>query len=306
MSMLDQALAYADAAGFAVFPVGPDCKPGRLAWADAASGRLAVHDASRDPALISAYWRAHPEANISVACGAPSGVFVLDVDVKSSAGEGFDGLADLDLLQAQHSALPPTWTTSTPSGGRHLWFAPPKNRPLANRVHMRAVDQAGREWKTGLDVLTDGGCAPVPPSAKLTGGYAWLADPFSVDLATAPQWLLDLIDPPLPSRQLQPPISVRSLDRTARYVEAAVDAECGALARMGVASGRNLRLFMAAANLGELVGAHLLPQQTAEHALEVAAQECGLWREDGPSSVRASIRSGLRRGMANPREVARR
>lgn len=304
--MLQQALAYADTLRFAVLPVGADCKPGRLEWADASSGRLAVHDATRDPTRIAAFWGAFPEANISVACGKPSGVFVLDVDVKTSAGEGFDGLSDLDLLQAQHSSLPPTWTTSTPSGGRHLWFARPEHRPLSNRVHMRATDRDGREWKTGLDVRTDGGCAPVPPSAKATGAYRWLADPFSVDLAEAPGWLLDLIDPPPPPRAPQPPISVRSLDRTARYVEAAVDAECGGLARMGPASGRNLRLFQAAANLGELVGAHLLPQETAEHALELAAQECGLWREDGPPSVRASIRSGLRRGMANPREVARR
>ena len=74
---------------------------------------------------------------------------------------------------------------------------------------------------------------------------------------------------------------------------------------MGAASGRNLRLFMAAANLGELVGAHLLPQDTAEAALERAAQENGLWKEDGPYSVRASIRSGMKKGQARPREIAR-
>lgn len=303
--MLSHARDYAETVGFAVFPVGADCKPGRLAWEGTRSGFAGVYEATRDPELIWAYWSRYPKANISVACGAPSGVFVLDVDVKASEGVGFDGLADLERLQRIHGELPRTPQTSTPSGGRHLWFNLPEGRELSNRVHMRAVDRDGREWKTGLDVRTAGGCAPAPPSAKATGGYAWLDSPLAVDFADAPGWLLDIIDPPLPPRPPQKPINVQSLDRTARYVEAAVDGECRELARMGAASGRNLRLFQAAANLGTLVGANLLSRDMAETALEIAAQENGLWREDGAHAVRASIRSGMRKGIANPRELAR-
>ena len=303
--MQDIARDYAETTGFAVFPVGSDCKPGRLAWESARSGYAGVYEATRDPEVIDAFWRRYPDANISVACGPPSGVFVLDVDVKTSAGVGFDGMSDLRVLQDIYGPLPATACTSTPSGGRHIWFSLPERRELSNRVHMRAVDHDGAEWKTGLDVRTAGGCVPVPPSAKPTGGYRWLHDPFADGFAEAPAWLLDIIDPPLPPRPPQQPIRVSSLDRTARYVAAAVDGECRELAGMGGNSGRNLRLFQAAANLGELVGANLLSQDMAEGALETAAQENGLWREDGPHAVRASIRSGMRKGMAHPRELAR-
>jgi hypothetical protein len=93
-------------------------------------------------------------------------------------------------------------------------------------------------------------------------------------------------------------------DRMARYVAAAVDRECSELARMGHGTGRNLRLFQASANLFEFVGAGLLPESAAIGALEQAAAECGLWKEDGPHAVRATIKSGAERGLQNPREVA--
>jgi hypothetical protein len=73
---------------------------------------------------------------------------------------------------------------------------------------------------------------------------------------------------------------------------------------MGPGSGRNLRLFQAAANLGGLVGARLLTERVAQEVLEKAADDCGLWKEDGPHAVRATIKSGMNRGLASPREVA--
>jgi len=87
-------------------------------------------------------------------------------------------------------------------------------------------------------------------------------------------------------------------------VAVAVEGECQAVAQTG-SGGRNHRLFQAAARLGELVGAGALSQDVAEDALEIAAADCGLVREDGISAVRASIRSGIGRGVQQPREVAR-
>ena len=299
-TMAQHAWSFAENAGSAVFPTASDCKPGRLEWAGTSSGFIGVHDATRDRDLIDAYWARYPEANVSVACGAASGVFVLDVDVK----DGFDGLADLRRLEKAHGPLPRTWRSRTPSNGEHIWFEQPE-RELSNRVHMRVADGRGGEVKTGLDVRTAGGCVPLPPSAKSNGPYAWIESPWHVDveLAPAPAWLLDIIDPPLPPRPPLPPLSIGSTDRTVRYVEAAVTGECDDLSCMAPASGRNLRLFQAAANLGELVGAHLLPQDLAEARLEHASQSNGLWREDGARAVLATIRSGLRKGMAQPREV---
>lgn len=302
--MLEHALELVEHLGLAVFPVARDCKPGRLPWAGTAKGFLAVHDATRDPELVAAYWAAHPGANISVACGAPSGIFVLDVDVKDSAGQGFDGLADLEMLQALHGRLPITWRSRTPSGGEHWWFRQPA-RELTNRVHMRVADGHGGEVKTGLDVRTDGGAAPAPPSAKPNGPYVWLDSPWETPFSDAPAWLLDIIDPPLPPPTPRQPIRVTSWDRTARYVAGAIDRECREVARMAARSGRNLRLFQAAANLGEFIGAGVLTVDGAAGPLEHAAQDCGLWAEDGPHACRATIASGLKKGMQRPREVTR-
>lgn len=106
----------------------------------------------------------------------------------------------------------------------------------------------------------------------------------------------------MPSRSYEP-LKISSSDKAARYVAAAVNAECHELAAMAKNSGRNLRLFQASANLGTLVAAHLLPEQMALNALERAAQDCGLIQEDGVLAVRATISSGLKRGLQNPREV---
>jgi hypothetical protein len=72
---------------------------------------------------------------------------------------------------------------------------------------------------------------------------------------------------------------------------------------MTPSSGRNQRLFVAAAKLGGLIGAGVLGQDAAESALEQAATECGLVTEDGMGAVRATIRSGIRTGVSNPRDL---
>lgn len=301
ISMLTYALDLA-ARGLAVFPTGADCKPGSLRKLEPPATEedpkwIAVYDATVDPARIGAFWARYPMANVSVATGPVSGAFVLDIDAKA----GFDGFADLARLEAQFSPLPTSWRSSTPSGGEHRWYRQPL-RALRNRVHFPIPDGRGGFTKSGLDVRAYGGAAAAPPSRKPNGAYAWIEGPDG-PLADAPTWLLNLIDPPPPPRRPAPPLHVGELDKTARYVAAALDGEFNTLARMAGGSGRNLRLFQGAANLGEFVGAGLLPQSMAEDALERAADECGLLREDGAHAVRATIASGMRKGIANPREV---
>lgn len=308
MSMLAAALDLVDVAGVAVFPTGPTCKPGTIEKFGALLDGVTepnerwfrTLDGVRDHSLIRSIWTRYPKANVSVATGEASGCFVLDVDTK----DGFDGRADLEHLELLYDILPTTWRSRTPSGGEHIWFRQP-DRPLTNRVHFRIPDGQGGEKKSGLDVRTTGGAAAAPPSRKASGAYVWLTGPGDADLAHAPHWLLELIDPPLPPCKPFEPVHVASLDRTARYVEAAVNGECGDLARMAQGSGRNLKLFMASANLGQLVGAKLLAEATAEGALIAAAGDCGLVKEDGLRAVRATIASGMKKGLASPREVRR-
>ena len=264
---------------FAVFPAGLNCRHPLC--------EHGCHDASADPDVISKLWARNPDANIALASGPVSGVFVLDVDVKS-----LDGLTELALLEGQYGGLPITWTAKTPSGGQHLYFRQP-DRPLRNRVGFRP----------GLDVRAAGGSVALPPSQRPDGSYLWKVSPTASDVADAPIWLLDLIAPPATPVAPRRPLKLTGLNRTVRYIEAAVDGECGALAIMAKGSGRNSKLFQAAANLAELVAGGLLPRQLAEDALEDAAKACGLAQEDGLAAIRATIASGFRHGLERPRRL---
>ena len=73
-----------------------------------------VKDATTDRKQIKAWWEKWPKANVGIATGAPSGIFVLDVD-------GATGKASLKELEAEHGRLPRTVTVKT-GNGRHLYF----------------------------------------------------------------------------------------------------------------------------------------------------------------------------------------
>lgn len=273
----DAAIAYATDLGWHLFPVAADCRAPLVGGG--------CHAATSEGNQLSAWFS--DGANVSLATGNRSGVFALDIDVKH-----VDGLETLAVLEDENGWLPETWESETPSGGRHLFFRQPE-RALRNRVN----------FAPGLDVRTTGGSVALPPSRKHQGPYRWRRSPWSVSLADAPHWLLNIIDPPalarVPAAQFRP----ASLDRAALYVAAIVESECEAVAQVPRNAGRNHRLFIAAARLGELVAGGALHQSVAEGALEHAAHDNGLVREDGRRMVMATITSGLKRGMESPRSV---
>lgn len=293
------AIEYGSLLGWYVFPVGPDC---RVPWTgDGETKGHGYKDAQRDQEAIRALWRGR-RTNIALACGPHSGVVVLDVDCKDGA-LGYDSLR---YLEERFEPLPRTWAASTPSDGRHVYFRHPE-RALRNRVGLHIIEPDGSKTRlAGLDVRAAGGSVALPPSSKPSGGYRWLVDPVDGEpLADAPDWLVRIFDPPQPPPVKLAPIRATSADRMARYVAAAINGECSVLAGMGRGTGRNMRLFQAAANIGQLVGAALVATDAAEAALEAAASDCGLWAEDGAHACRATIESGLRKGMSQPREVSR-
>lgn len=271
------ALKYIEA-GLPVFPVAADC---RVPMIDGGCNAATLNP-DRVPRLFDR------RCNIALACGPRAGVFVLDVDIKGA--NGWDALA---VLESEHAPLPPSWRVETPSGGAHLYYRQPKGRTLRNRVGFRP----------GLDVRTAGGSVALPPSKRAGIAYRWIAGPRDCAVAVAPAWLLDVIDPPEPVRPPAKPLQIDGTDRAVRYVCRVIDEECGDLARMGANSGRNMRLFQVSARLGELVGGGLLSADGAQQALERAATENGLVKEDGMRAVRATIRSGLTKGQANPQAL---
>lgn len=274
------ALALA-ALGLTVFPVRPGRKePALRDWQALAT---------TDPEDVSRLFWGRQDFNIGIATGGRSGGFVLDIDRKA-----IDGLTTLAELEDRHGRLPETWTVETPSGGAHLWFANPGDRRVGNR--------AG--FAPALDIRGDGGFVVAPPSVVAGGFYRWSRHPAQHSLAEAPPWLLALVAPQRPPTPKTPPtgLPVAGSGRLARYVTAAVVQEV--LKVESAPEGRrNQTLFQAAANLGELVGAGVLRAELVDASLSVAAEACGLTHDDGRQAVTTTIASGMRRGIANPREV---
>ena len=63
--------------------------------------RGGVHAATRDRSTIERWWHSWPQANVAVACGAPSGIVAVDIDAPSQVAE----LLDLQTLAASLAAV---------------------------------------------------------------------------------------------------------------------------------------------------------------------------------------------------------
>jgi hypothetical protein len=150
----------------AVFP----CRP-RTKWPATPHG---CKDASLDPDVVRNWWTANPRANIAVATGEISNVFVLDAD-----GEG---QAELGKLESKNGSLPQTLRVAT-ARGIHWYFRWPK-KPVPNSASRIAPK---------IDIRGTGGYALVPPSLHPTGRrYTWAPDSGKA-IADAPTWLISLV-----------------------------------------------------------------------------------------------------------------
>lgn len=125
---------------------------------------------------IASWWGRWPDANVGVACGAESGIVVLDVDSRHG---GDDSLAE---LETKHGKLPDTPMTITGGGGYHYFFKHPG---------VRVPNSAGRVGP-GIDIRGDGGYVLVPRSNHVSGReYEWevTAKIGTLPLAELPAWL---------------------------------------------------------------------------------------------------------------------
>jgi hypothetical protein len=265
------ALRYA-ARGWAVFPLQPAGKQPRT--------RHGLHDATSDPRRIRAWWAACPTANIGLATGR---LVVLDVD-------GEEGRASLDALEGDHGPLPATLRAST-ARGAHLYFLAPSGPAIPN--------SAGRLGR-GLDVRGEGGYVVAPPSVHPDGGtYRWTS---RATPAVLPEHLAARLRPaPAPARRRAPlPSALRSDDRAERYLIAALEGECEAVAEAPEGT-RNDTLNRAAFRLGQLSAAvpGFADDAILTTALLDAADAAGL----GEAEAVATIASGLRAGHENPRRL---
>jgi hypothetical protein len=173
--VIEHALTYAGR-GWHVFPAPRGEKK---------SHKSAEHSGGRkwgktvDPDEIRSDFARWPNANIGVATGRESGIWVCEIDTKK--GHDVDGIASLARLEEKHGALPPTLMAESPSGSMHFYFRwPTDGREIRNSTSGIAP---------GIDVRGEGGMVIAPPSIRADGVYKWVND---LPVADAPAWLVEM------------------------------------------------------------------------------------------------------------------
>jgi len=279
--LAEWALHLADQ-GWRVFPITPGAKkpPAIARW---------EQRATVDRERIARCWQAGA-FNIGIATG-PSGLVVVDLDVAD--GDGPDGAAQLAKLAADRGVtLPGTWTVTTPSGGRHLYFTTPAGVRLRNTQG---------DLAPGIDTRAGGGYVVAPGSLVPSGGYE-LAD--DTDPAELPGWLLQALcehRPTTISARPEKPVAAPT-----GYAATAVAREAERV-RTAAPGQHNRTLSNAAYNLGQLVGAGLLDTTQAGHALTDAAHALMTGDCDcTPREIARVIHAGLTAGQTRPRRGCRR
>lgn len=150
--MVEHAQSYA-ALGWRVFPIKPGAKFPPLVrdWPNVAT---------TDPAMIRAWWRGTPEANIGIALGEQTGAFVIDPDVKN----GTDGPAQLKAIADRLGIeIPKSCIAQSPSGGFHVYLA-----------WVAGIRNSESKIAPGVDIKSDRGYVLAPPSRTELGEYRWL------------------------------------------------------------------------------------------------------------------------------------
>ena len=225
----------------------------------------------------------------------PQNVVVLDIDHRP-VERGWDINEIVQALQRRYG-LPDCPCCCTPKGGIHLWFQLPEG--------IRARNWTAQNKKfpiDGVDIRTFRGLATVPPTCRRDGKYAWISN--TRKLPVAPPKLCEDLQPKAVSRKRRiSPLAISARRRSA-YVSKVFVSEIQSVA-VSASGGRNDQLFRSAANLGSFIGGGALSEDEVRGALIEASIQNGLSNDDGPSSVLATIESGFRAGLSNPRRMPR-
>lgn len=149
-------------------------------------GSHGCKDATTNPAEMCWLWKDRPAANIGIATGEISNLFVLDLDEHPE--KGISGSETLRDLERKLGKLPETVEAITGTGGRHLYF----HYPSGSGITTGAGEQSG--LGVGLDFRGDGGYVVAPGSVHPETGklYEWecSSDPHDVEIADLPEaWI---------------------------------------------------------------------------------------------------------------------
>ena len=302
-ALLAAALDYARR-GWRVLPLHSvdhlgECTCGSPCASPAKHPRLpdGVKGASADAAQVREWWRRWPTANVGVATGPESALWVLDLD-RAKPGEA-DGLAA--VLDVCEYALDLSAAVETGSGGQHLWWAWPEEGTVQSRARVLTLDGV----KASADTRGRGGYVVAPPSVHASGRlYRWTQEPPVEGLPACPGALLDAVRAP---RRETPPVAAGGprvapeLDgdsRAARYVEGALRRACERVAA-SAPGARHAALLREGETLGGWVHLGVCPPEVMIEALAAAGVAAGVPEAEAVRTARDAVAHGQER----PREL---
>lgn len=283
-SLLDAALCYA-ALGFQILPLhypifnkkGVHCSCHMGSTCESIGKHPQYHktliahgayDATTDETIIRAWWNEWPKANIGIATGSQSNLFVCDAD------------SLIIVNDAEQRGLPLTPRVRT-GNGEHAWFKHP-GIAVPNKVKVE-----------GFDFRGDGGLIVAPPSLHHSGKrYEWIVG-LDTPLAECPDWISALItkspeytqSAPLKTALEDTRYGLGALKRAVERIEAANNGH------------RNDTFYKAAASVYNLVAGGELTDATADFELRNAADSVGL----STAEIAKTLKQAKSNGAANPR-----
>ncbi len=220
--------------------------------------------------------------NIGIRTGSPSGIVVIDEDPQNGG--------DATTLN-----LPPTVTAVSggKGNGKHFYFTEVPGTEIRNSTSSLGL---------GIDVRGEGGQIVLPgaihPDSKLP--YRWLEGhaPDEIEIAELPPEIVKR----LIAAKKKPQTNTQPASNTSpKYVKAAVDRECDAVATAPKGT-RNNTLNIAAFKLGTLVGSGCLDgREAASRLMAAAATHFG--NEFTETEANKVITSGMEAGIKQPRTL---
>ena len=264
--LLENALIYAEKAGWEIFPCKLDKSP---------YTKNGFKEATTDPEQIKKWWAKWPEASIGCATGPASKIFVLDIDLPF-------GPKSLEDLILKHGSLPETRLQQTGSGGFQYFFQ-------WNGKNIK--NSAGKIGKD-IDVRGNGGYCILPPSPHPTGNqYKWVQ---RVEMPFAPDWLTNLIV----KKPAIKTVSHPQQGGNSQYGLMALSQEIILLSGAGEHQ-RNDQLNRSSFALGQLVAGGELEAGHVENSLKGIALSIGLEETE----ARKTFKSGFDSGVQTPRKA---
>lgn len=285
---------YAAAFGWKIFPCGERSKSPLTP--------NGVKDATGEHATIWEWWHRWPKANVAVATGIASGLWVLDLDRKQlthkETGEvtTIDGFATLAQIEQGQEPVPRTIEQNTGGGGQQIFF----------RMPALDIRNSVAKLGPGLDVRGTLGYVLIPPSIHPNGTpYAWTRHPAENLLVFAPPWLIERLvtikkTKPASERSatIAPPVSARQLTtRQAAYLTEVISSE---LARIRAApeGTRNHTLNQAVFAMAQFIPGGWITSREVEGAAFEAAFDAGL----DDVETRKTVGSAITAAAQNPRD----